>query len=133
MLANAGWTNTYRPDIPAGRPYRHPARPDVTDRSGDADQHGTNATSVENVVQTRSARDSAPATPPEVNADAHDVVDEETATALRFVTVALDGGFGDAHQQAAVTAVAVATEHGFGDDPKRVAEALVVFLHPDHR
>lgn len=66
-------------------------------------------------------------------AHAADGVDEETATARWFVTAALDGDLGDAHQQAARTAVAVATEHGFVDDPTRVAEALVVFLHPDHR
>ncbi|MHA6783195.1 hypothetical protein ACVGOW_19675 [Pseudonocardia saturnea] len=66
-------------------------------------------------------------------AHAADRVDEETTTAHWFVTAALDGGLGDAHQQAARTAVSVATEHGFVDDPTRVAEALVVFLHPDHR
>lgn len=61
------------------------------------------------------------------------VVNEQTATARWFVSAALDGRLGDHHQQAAQTAVTVATEHGFVDDPTRVAEALVVFLHPDHR
>ncbi|MCX6462148.1 MAG: hypothetical protein NTW05_00945 [Pseudonocardiales bacterium] len=62
-----------------------------------------------------------------------DVVAEQTATAHWFGTAALDGRLGDAHQQAAQTAVTVETDHGFVDDPTRVAEALVVFLHPDHR
>lgn len=59
--------------------------------------------------------------------------DEATANARRFVAIALDGGFSEAHRQAARTGPAVAIEHGFQNDVKRVAEALVVFLPPEHR
>lgn len=158
VLANFGWTSTYKPDA-VGHRLRHPNRDDTPGGQESRSRHGAGETAGSVVrpigadrpahrppAATGAAAAGGNPTPDhgpdvEVSGDngsgqpgsAADVVDEQTATAHWFVTAALDGRLGDAHQQAAQTAVTVATEHGFVDDPTRVAEALVVFLHPDHR
>lgn len=114
--------------VPAGRLTDNPS---VGDGSGDGDgdkSDGGRPDGEENGGGGAGDLGGSSAAVPAV-----DVVAEQTATAHWFVTAALDGRLGDAHRQAAQTAVTVATEHGFVDDPTRVAEALVVFLHPDHR
>jgi hypothetical protein len=162
VLANFGWTSTYKPDPFAYQRLRHRDRDDTPGGQEPRSQHGAGETAGS---ATRPIGADRPAHRPpaatgavtdgpavggvsspdhgpdgEVSGNgfgepgsAADVVDEQTATAHWFVTAALDGRLGDAHQQAAQTAVTVAPEHGFVDDPTRVAEALVVFLHPDHR
>jgi len=66
--------------------------------------------------------------------DVPDAVEgSDTDTAQRFVVVARYGGFGGHYRAAAQTAVDVAIQHGFDEDPLRVAEAVIVLLHPSHR
>lgn len=167
VLANFGWTSSYKPDPFDHQRLRHHDRDDTAParRREPGTQHDAGEPTGSAVAPVPAGR---PADGPSAGVDAAggdgamsddgrpdgeenggggasdldgcitavpavNVADEQTATAHWFVAAALDGRLGDAHQQAAQTAVTVATEHGFVDDPTRVAEALVVFLHPDHR
>lgn len=136
-LANFSWTSTYRPDQ-HHTPDRDTIRADPAEPAGpDPDHHGPVGGDPDDTdthdTDTHDADNERRASFDEDTGDERVAEDEETAAARRFATAALDGRCGEAYQQAAQTAVAIATEHDFADDPKRVADAVVVFLHPDHR